>query len=180
MKHKIADVADADVRQARKKRRSMGVVRATRYHLLKILRLRASPHAIAIGVAAGIAAAFLPFIGVHIAISVTLAWLMGGNVLAATAGTLLVGNPFTYPFIWAATWEAGQVILGHGAVTATRINLHELFHKMDFSMIWGPILKPMLVGSIPLSIACGFVGYIVMYQAVKVFRARRQARMSGR
>lgn len=158
----------------------MSLMRTGRYHLLRILRIRATPHAIAVGVAAGVAAAFLPFIGVHIAISVALAWLLGGNMIAAAAGTVLVGNPFTYPFIWAATWEAGQLILGHGARAATRFNLHELFAKMDLAMLWRPILKPMLVGSIPIAIVCGFIGYVIMLQAVKIFRARRLARLAAR
>jgi uncharacterized protein len=179
MKHKIEDTAGPEAPQ-KKKRNRMSVLRTGRYHLLRILRIRATPHAIAVGVGAGAAAAFLPFVGVHIAISIALAWLLGGNMIAATASTVLVGNPFTYPFIWAATWEAGQLILGHGARSVTRFNLHDLFHKMDLATIWRPILKPMLVGSIPISIACGLIAYVIMFQAVKIFRARRQARLASR
>ena len=180
MKHKIDDIAGDMALRPKKKRSRMGIVRTGRYHVLRILRLRATPHAIAVGVAAGIAAAFLPLIGVHIAVSIGLAWLLGGNMIAAAASTVLVGNPFTYPIIWAATWEAGQLILGHGTRAYTRFNLHDVFAKMDWTSIWRPILKPMLVGFVPLSIICGLIGYVVVYQGVKVFRARRQARLAAR
>lgn len=180
MKNTTADRADRKSGKANSRRPRIGILRAAKYHSLRILRVRATPHAIAVGVGAGIVAAFLPFIGVHIAISVSLAWLLGGNVLAATAGTLLVGNPVTYPFIWAATWEAGELILGHGVQRAAHLNLHELFHKMDLTALWQPILKPMLIGSAPMSIAGGLIGYVVVYNLVKVFRARRQARLLGR
>lgn len=158
----------------------MGVSRVARYHFLKILRLRATPRAIALGVAAGTFAAFLPFIGVHMALSVALAWLVGGNVIAAAASTVLVGNPFTYPFIWAATWEAGQLILGSNAKSMGTIHLHELFHKMSFEEVWQPILKPLLVGFVPLGVVGAVFSYIIVLQAVKIFRARRQARLNAR
>lgn len=162
------------------KRKSMGLGRTARYHFLRILRLRASPHAIAVGVAAGVFAAFLPFIGVHMALSVALAWLFGGNVIAAAASTVLVGNPFTYPFIWAATWEAGQLILGSNAKSMGAIHLHELFHKLSLSELWQPILKPLLVGFVPLGAVGSVIGYVIVLQAVRIFRARRQARLNAR
>ena len=167
MKHTPA--ADAP---ARKKRKAMGLRRTVRFHSLKILRLRATPHAIALGVGAGVFAAFLPFIGVHMALSVGIAWLFGGNVISATASTLLVGNPLTYPFIWAATWEAGEIILGSGSHELMSINLHELFHSMSVSAIWQPILKPMLIGSVPFAFGAAGVGYLIALQAIRIYRAR--------
>ena len=180
MKHVQADIELAREPQSRKKRRSPGILRAARYYSLKILRIRATPHAISIGVAAGVFAAFLPLVGVHIAISIAVAWLLGVNMIAAAASTVLVGNPLTYPFIWAATWEAGQLILGSGPRGFTRFNLHDLFHNMTFMDIWRPILKPMLIGSLPIATVCAVIGYVVVYQAVKIFRARRQARLMAR
>ncbi len=158
----------------RKKPKKMGVRRKGRYHLLKIVRLRATPHAIAVGVAAGAFAAFLPFIGVHMAMSVGIAWLFGGNLISATASTVLIGNPLTYPLIWGATWEAGEIILGSGATDKISIDLHNLFHSMSFSAIWNPILKPMLVGSLPFALAAAGVGYLIALQAIRIFRAGRK------
>lgn len=179
MKHSIENPAVGGAQDA-PRRKAMGLGRAIRYRFLKILRLRATPHAIAMGVSAGVFAAFLPFIGVHMALSVALAWLFGGNMIAAAASTVLVGNPFTYPFIWAATWEAGQLILGSHAKSVGQIHLHELFHKMSFSEIWEPFLKPLLIGFVPLGLVGAVIGYVVVLQAVKVFRARRQARLNAR
>jgi uncharacterized protein len=180
MKHQITDIAPDVPTSSPKKRRSMGLGRTARFHFLKILRLRASPHAVATGVAAGAFAAFLPFIGVHMALSVALAWLLGGNMIAAAASTVLIGNPFTYPFIWAATWELGQLILGSNAKSMGTIHLHELFHKMSLSELWGPILKPLLVGFVPLGAIGAVLSYVIVLNAVRIFRARRQARLNAR
>lgn len=180
MKHQISDVTAYAPTGSAPKRKSMALRRVARYHFLKILRLRATPHAIAMGVAAGTFAAFLPFIGVHMALSVALAWLLGGNMIAAAASTVLIGNPFTYPFIWAATWEAGQLLLGTSAKSMGTIHLHELFHKMSLSELWEPILKPLLVGFVPLGFAGAVFGYVIVLQAVRIFRARRQKRLNMR
>ena len=84
------------------------------YFSKRILRLRATPHAIAAGVAAGVFAAFLPFLGFHILIAAALAWLIRGNILAAALGTAAVGNPLSFPLMWAATYAGGRVLLHAG------------------------------------------------------------------
>ncbi len=161
-------------------RKRMGVGRTARYHTLRILRLKATPHSVAAGVGVGVAAAFIPVVGVHIAMAVGLAWLIGGNMIAATAGTLLAGNPFTYPFIWAGDWEAGQLLQGHGLHHAGGFDLHAIFAHFNFGVVWEPVLKPMLIGSVPFSVLCGGLAYVVALQGVKIFRARREARLLER
>jgi uncharacterized protein (DUF2062 family) len=165
---------------ARRRRKSLNLRRTSRFYALRILRLRASPHAIAVGVAAGVFAAFLPFIGIHMALSVAIAWLLGGNVIAATASTLLVGNPFTYPLIWASTWQAGEIIL-HSTVQHPRpIDLGDLFVHFGLKEIWLPILKPMLIGALPMALIFAVVSYILSAQSVRLFRTRRRARSLSR
>jgi hypothetical protein len=164
----------------RRRRKSMNMRRTTRFYALRILRLRASPHAIAVGVAAGVFAAFLPFIGVHMALSVAIAWLLGGNMIAATASTLLVGNPFTYPFIWASTWQAGEIILRSTVQHPRPINLGDLFLHFGLMEIWRPILKPMLIGAVPMALVFAVFGYFLSAQGVRLFRTRRQARSFSR
>lgn len=76
--------------------------RSTKYFTKRTLRLSGSPHAIAAGIAAGVFASFLPFIGFHLVTAALVAWCVRGNLIASALGTA-VGNPFTFPFIWAAT-----------------------------------------------------------------------------
>lgn len=177
MKRKSPDPTDEPAGSLPRKR--MTFSRAMRYQLLKFVRIRATPQAIGLGVAVGIFSAFLPLVGVHMALSAALAWMLGGNMIAAVASTILVGNPLTYPFIWAAAWEAGHLILGSTAKPMGTIHLHDLLHNLSLGEIWEPILKPLLLGSVPLGLAGGLVGYFVMVQAVTIFRARRQARLNA-
>src|SRR5262245_7456667 len=91
--------------------------RSARYFLKRILRLSGTPDAIAMGAAVGAAVAFTPFIGFHFLITFLIAWPLRGNLIAAALATN-VGNPLTFPFIWAATYQLGHIILrreSHGA-----------------------------------------------------------------
>ena len=57
---------------------------------------------VAAGVAAGAFTSFTPFMGLHFLFAALFAWAIRGNLLASALGTF-VGNPLTFPFIWAAT-----------------------------------------------------------------------------
>jgi uncharacterized protein (DUF2062 family) len=158
-----------------------GFLRPLRYFQKRIVRLTASPHAIAAGFAAGIAVSWTPFIGVHIIMAFVLAYLVAGNLVAAALGCLSAGNPVTYPFIWGITWEIGHVILGaDGSAHRNGIDLPALFKKLDFSQLWGPVLKPMLIGAVPPALVSGLLAYVVTYYGVKGFQHRRRTRLMER
>ena len=93
---------------------SMGFRRAARYAGHRLARLPDSPGAIAGGVAWGAAASFTPFIGVQVLLALAGAWVTRCNLVASALGTA-VGNPWTFPFIWAAIYKTGVFILGEDA-----------------------------------------------------------------
>jgi uncharacterized protein (DUF2062 family) len=142
--------------------------------------LESSPHSIAVGVAAGAASSATPFIGFHILIALALAYLLSGNLIAAGITTALA-NPLTIPVILVAIYEVGVVILGtggSGALTGENI-LHMLSH-LELAHLWEPLLKPMLIGSVPVAAANAALFYVLALYAAKLFQSRRQVRRSGR
>jgi uncharacterized protein len=146
------------------------------YFWKRILRLRATPHAIAAGVAAGAFAAFLPFLGLHVLIAAALAWVIRGNMLAAALGTAAVGNPLSYPLIWAATYAGGRFLLHSGPASSSPLHVGSQLRHMDFAALWHPVLEPMTVGGIPLGIVAGAILYFPIRAAVSAFRNARRAR----
>ena len=92
-------------------RRSWG--RSTRYVVHRVRRLSATPHAVALGFAAGVFISSTPFIGFHMILSAAVAWIIGGSMVAALLGTF-VGNPLTYPLFWVGSYEVGSLMLGGG------------------------------------------------------------------
>ena len=88
-----------------------GFLRPPKYLIMRVLRLTASPHAVAVGVAAGVFVSWTPFIGVHFVMAFVITYLLSGNMVAAALGCAAFGNPLTYPFIWGITWEVGHLLL---------------------------------------------------------------------
>ncbi|MDO9417491.1 DUF2062 domain-containing protein [Pararhizobium sp.] len=152
-----------------------GATRSLRYFGLSILRIRATPHAIAAGVAAGVVSSCTPFLGLHTIMAFAFAWLVGGNMIAAVLGTAF-GNPLTFPLIWSASYRLGHAMLGVApAHDGATLNLVALFEHLEFAKLWDPVLKPMLLGSLPLELAFGGVFYLLTLFGVRQFQRRRQA-----
>ena len=151
--------------------------RSLRYGGKRILRLTASPHAVAAGLAVGVFSAFTPFFGFHLIIAIVLAYVLAGNIAAAALGTTLA-NPLTLPFIWGSTFELGRFIMNGSIDDAPPIHLGRALETMRFDEIWPPLLKPMLFGSTILGAAFAVVVYFVTRFAVSAFRRRRIERLA--
>ncbi|MDZ5696241.1 DUF2062 domain-containing protein [Chelativorans sp. M5D2P16] len=154
--------------------------RSTQYFAKRTLRLRATPHAIAAGIAAGAFASLTPFLGFHFLIAAGLAWLIGGNLIASAIGTA-VGNPLTFPFIWGATYKLGQLILyGRHPGDVAPMHLGHFLWHMEFTKLWQPFLKPMAIGALPLGLVVALIFYVLTRWSVIAFREQRRKRLAER
>ena len=158
---------------------AMGWRRLGRYLWHRLTRLKATPHAIALGVSFGIFASFTPLMGLHIALASFLAYFFGGNLIAAGLGTL-VGNPLTFPFIWLMTYNIGAWFLG------VPMPSEGMPPSLSYSgLISGslspvlPVIGKMLLGSIPLGAVAALLGYFPMKFIVTGHQNRRRQRLSG-
>lgn len=148
--------------------------RSTRYVIKRVMRIRATPHAIGAGVAAGAFASFMPFIGFHFILAFVIAYLLRGSMIAAGLGTA-VGNPLTFPAIWASTLSLGRTILGVDS-SANSANFATMFRESGFGAVWDPFIKPMALGGIPLGLIVAGVLYFLTRGAVAAFQKRRAAK----
>ena len=169
-------------------------VRSSLYVSKRIFRLTGSPHTIAAGVAAGVFASFTPFMGFHFLLAFAIAYLLAGNMIAAALGTF-VGNPLTFPFIWASTFALGRKLLGEtSAVTAPFQHLGKIMTdigqalwRLDFAEfgaalaeIWHPLLKPMLFGGILIGMSVAIIFYILTRRLAIFYHASRQKKLMKR
>jgi uncharacterized protein (DUF2062 family) len=160
-------------------------LRSAQYVAKRILRLSASPHAVAAGVAAGVFTSFSPFIGLHFLIAAILAFILRGNIVASALGTFF-GNPLSVPIIWASTLSVGQTILGFDKSEHQVVHLVEIFRKIDISNfghvlsdLWEPVIKPMFFGGVLLGLLFGLIFYCLTRWGIKWFHARRQKRIKA-
>lgn len=155
--------------------------------LVRLKRLQGTPYSVAAGFACGVAISFTPFIGFHMILAALTTWLIRGNIIASAIGTV-VGNPWTFPFIWLAVFYTGHFFLGDGNYVANIDFLNTFkaagdalcsmdWHKFGHD-VW-PIIYPMMIGCIPFYIAFWLISYTIMRKTMDKIEARKQKRMEG-
>lgn len=150
--------------------------RSARYVGHRLGRLPGTPYRIAAGFAAGVAVSFTPFIGFHFLGGALLALLLRGSVMASAIGTA-VGNPWTFPFIWAWIYGLGRWILGHTGGTAELPD--NLSFQFIFDNVWG-VLWPMTVGGLPMGVLAWCLSFWPMRRLVDGYQRARRFRLSRR
>lgn len=177
----------------------MGFRRAFRYVGFRVLRLQGSASAIAGGVAWGAAISFTPFIGMHFILAALGAWLTRCSILASAIGTV-IGNPWTFPFIWAFVYHVGVTILGIDANSAPAIETLVLLFREIWALVGNwilfvvgleetihtshstetlltvirTVLWPMFVGSLPVGLGVWLLFYFPLRRLVVSYQRRRR------
>lgn len=153
--------------------------RSLRYYAKRLGRLRASPHAVAAGLGAGVFASISPFLGFHYVLAFALTYVFRGNFIAAAIGATF-GNPVTYPFIWAASYGVGRMIVPgrHRAQLEPDMISAGLMHH-SWERLW-PMLKPLAVGSMILGVIAAVLTYFIARFFVRAYQHARHNRMLAR
>ncbi len=154
---------------------TIGWRRSVDYLRHRIGRLPGSPYSIAAGFAWGAALSCTPLMGLHIFLSAGGAWVTRANVLAAAIGTV-VGNPWTFPFIWAWIYTLGVWILGREPI---ELNYAHLSLAYLYEHFWA-IFMPMMVGSVPTAAAVWAAFYFPMRAMVHKYQVIRRARIAAK
>ena len=157
----------------------MGWVRMGKYIKLRVIRLADSTPKIALGLAIGVGVSFSPFIGTHLIQAAILAFILRANIVASLIGTI-IGNPWTFPFMWWAATELGSVLFEIFGFPASVT----LPHDMGFSDIItviktepSRIFTPWLLGGYILAVFFIVATYPIFYKVVdSAKQARKRAR----
>lgn len=175
--------------------------RSLRYSAYRIARLPGTPHSIASGFAIGAAVAFMPIMGVHFILSAIFSMVTRSSVAASLLGTL-VGNPWTFPFIWLWLYTFGNWILGlNSSVDSLHLNITVVWDfvilgvnylgtgiilnhwntgdQMMLEKFWysiKEIIWPMTVGCIPTSLIIWILFYFPIYRAIVMYRNNKNNR----
>lgn len=150
--------------------------RSGAYVAHRLRRMPGPPYRIAAGFASGAAISFTPFIGLHFVLAAALALLVRGNVIAAAIGTV-VGNPWTFPFIWLWTYSLGRWVLG-GRQTL-KVHPEDISFQHIFESPF-EVLLPMIVGGVPTAVVAWFVFFWPLQSSVAGYQKARQRRFRKR
>lgn len=152
------------------------------YILLKLKKLQGTPYSIAAGFACGVAISFTPFIGFHLALAALTALICRGNIISSAVGTI-IGNPWTFPFIWIAVLYTGRTILGIDTNTEN-VNFLKIFKSATDALmnlnfknfgrdVW-PVIFPMMIGCIPYYIVSWFISYKIIKKTMEKLQNRHK------
>ena len=150
--------------------------RATKYLWQRTVRLSGTPHSIALGLAIGAFASANPILGTHIIWCAIIIYFVGGNFIAAVLGTW-VGNPASFPFIWLATFNTGNFLLGR---TADNRELPQLSVELLLDAPMGtllPVIGPMMIGWLPIGLIMGLIVYYPSLWSIEAYQKQRQERI---
>ena len=184
----------------------IGFRRSVRYVRHRLVRLPGTPYTIAGGFACGAAVSFTPFIGFHFILGVICAWLTRSSIIASAIGTA-IGNPWTFPFIWAFVYNLGSTMLGTNNADAAPMESLSRFFKELWSLIGNGILWlggmleadaistenavetlkslgltvlwPMFLASIPTAVVVWIIFYFPLRYLVAGYQGARRARMDA-
>ena len=153
--------------------------RSLAYGRLRLSRLPASPHAIGLGLAIGVFAAFQPILGFQMLFAGAVAWLLGASVGAALVGTF-AGGPLTWPVMWLASYHLGAAMVGGGH----QVTLDEIWTALvglgamaspdgaetsaatSHALVWR-VLYPLAVGAVPVGLLAASPFYVMVTRAVQ-------------
>ena len=170
-----------------------GWKRSGKYLSLRIRRLPGTPHGIALGFAFGVAMSMTPVVGAHLVFALLLSWIFGGSLTSTLIGTF-IGNPWTFPVIWAVTYKIGYFIVPSDTLesvnlvtisnelsllgqTITSIVIHGNFYKAWDALNNLDLIPPMLIGSIPVLIIVGILSYFLSRKLVNDYQNRRKLKI---
>ncbi len=156
----------------RRARQRMPIKRLMKYYRHRVGRLPGTPYQVASGFANGMAISMTPFIGLHIVLGMIVCLITRSAPVAMIIGSVIGGNPWTFPFIWVGSYEIGQWMLARqgGATALQDLRLSDLLQN-PADLLW-----PMTLGSLPMAAVMWTLCYVPLFLVLRKRAHERRAR----
>jgi hypothetical protein len=148
------------------------VKRTAKYWYYRVVRLRATPHNIALGVALGIFIGFMPIIPFQSVVVITLAFIFRASKLAAWVSTF-ISNPLDMIPLYYFLFVVGNTVLPFEGVrfNPSDLSMEGLLHTgVDVFLV-------MVTGGLLMGVPASIAAYFVAKWVVVRYRARRALRL---
>ena len=138
-----------------------------RDRLRQILKVKDTPHRIAMAFALGVFMGISPLLGLHTVGAFFLAWLLGLNRLVAIIGVYIT-NPWTIAPIYSFCLWVGAKLTGLERIIPT-IGWSDVTVMVYMSEL-KPLIIPFLVGTMVVGSLSAVVSYFIIHWAVVKYR----------
>ncbi len=155
----------------------MKLFRAIRLKYLQLLRIKDTPHRVALGLSIGIAAGCLPCMGVQSLLALPVAFLIGANKIASLIGVWWT-NPITFIPIYYTEYVVGTVFSNYSVLNYAEFydKTSQLRNLDDVTSLGLEILMPMTLGSLIVATILGPVAFFFFRSLLEKRRDRRLRR----
>ncbi|MBN1257154.1 MAG: DUF2062 domain-containing protein [Planctomycetes bacterium] len=165
--------------------RKLYLYRWLRHHhwrfLRQFLKLRASPHSIALGAAIGVFIGLTPTVGLQMIMGVIIASFVGANRIAAALPAWIT-NPVTIVPIYSFNYWIGTLFVGGPKVAEFQKVLHEIklasenggFGQAarELFNLGMEMFLPLWIGCVLVGLVCAIPTYPLIRRAVILFREK--------
>ncbi len=149
-------------------------VRGLRHAYKKILRLKSSPHDIALGLSLGVFIGLLPIIPFQFITVLVLAMALRCSKLTALLGTL-IANPLSIPFLYFIKFRLGCFFLPD---LCSRYN-PEHWSMSELLQTGWPVFGAMLLGGVLIGLPSAVVAYFLARYLMELYHVRRAKKIAG-
>lgn len=153
--------------------RPKGLQRFFRFQYLRVLRIKATPHQIALGLAFGIFIGFMPIIPFQTPTVLLMAFMFRASKLAAFLATF-ISNPVNMPLFYSMLYMVGRKVFPF--VEAPQFNPRS-FELMAIAELGTGLLVIMILGGFVLGVPSAVAVYFVSRRLVAGYQKRRALRM---
>ena len=162
----------------------MNILRTSRYYFLRLLRLKGSPHSIALGAAIGVFIGLTPTIPLHTIIILVLTLLTRTSFIAGLTTSILVSNPLTYiPQYYLALVLGNLITPFHIDWNRVQGVLELVLADASFEARIKPLLSigyeavvVMMAGGFALSLPLAALSYYLAHYIIATYRRKRRQR----
>ncbi len=155
------------------------LIRLVKFLYYKLVRIQATPEAIARGLASGVFVGLLPLLPIQTICAIVLAFVVRGSKIAAAAGTW-ISNPLNWVPLYIAYFYIGKHLIGFefgGRYFKTHM------HEMDFSQIIFSSPKLFLVlfvGAFVIAVPATIITYFASVRILRNYQKKREDRIKNR
>jgi uncharacterized protein (DUF2062 family) len=158
-----------------KRSRRANLRRLFRYSYLRVLRQRATPHQLALGLSFGVFGGcmpVLPGLPFQTAVGFLLAFVFRASKLAAVIATW-VSNPFNWIFFYYVQYR-----IGHWLLPSVEVNFDPANLKVsDLMAIGWQTVMVLTLGGVVIGIPSGLATYFIFLPLIRRYRRRRSLKI---
>lgn len=140
------------------------VKKSLKHHINDIIKIKTSPHSIALGFAIGAFIAILPTVGIGILLGIIIIFLFKKVSKLSLFGAMLVFNPLILAPIYYLSYQLGNLILGNAPKQEFDLSLYNMVYHLSARF---------LLGNVILAVVFSLLSYYIVKNIAQKYQEKK-------